>query len=155
MFRELGNVKRHLTRTIGDVDGIDVLRNERGDDIALRVSHGPGQPLLTFAGCVWRDAFGGMRLAGSETTTAHPKQCAVVASRMPQNAERIRIAVGNLPTKNQASPHSPWVDTGRSASFRTGSFVADRGSWTELTRPSGRLVVDEPRNRPEELLCRP
>jgi hypothetical protein len=50
MFGELGNVGRHLTRSIGDLDGIDVLRNERGQDIALRISHGAGQTLLTFAG---------------------------------------------------------------------------------------------------------
>jgi len=50
MFGELGNVGRHLARSIGDVDGIDTLRNEKGRDIALRISHGAGQTLLTFAG---------------------------------------------------------------------------------------------------------
>ena len=50
MFGELGEVGRHLTRSIGDVDRIDTLTNERGQDIALRIAHGAGQTLLTFAG---------------------------------------------------------------------------------------------------------
>jgi len=50
MFGELGDVGRHLTRSIGDVDEIDTLTNERGQDIALRIAHGAGQTLLTFAG---------------------------------------------------------------------------------------------------------
>jgi nucleotide-binding universal stress UspA family protein len=49
MFGELGEVGRHLTRSIGDVDEIDTLTNEAGRDIALRLSHGAGQTLLTFA----------------------------------------------------------------------------------------------------------
>ena len=49
MFGELGDVGRHLTRSIGDVDEIDTLTNERGQDIALRIAHGAGQTLLTFA----------------------------------------------------------------------------------------------------------
>jgi nucleotide-binding universal stress UspA family protein len=49
MFGELGNVGRHLTRSIGDVDEIDTLTNVRGQDIALRIAHGAGQTLLTFA----------------------------------------------------------------------------------------------------------
>ena len=48
MLGELGDVSRHLTRSIVGVDGIDVLRNERGQDVALRISHGRGQTLLTF-----------------------------------------------------------------------------------------------------------
>ncbi|HET7372829.1 MAG TPA: universal stress protein [Gemmatimonadaceae bacterium] len=48
MFGELGDVQRHLTRSIGSVSGIDVLTNERGRDIALRIAHGAGQTLLTF-----------------------------------------------------------------------------------------------------------
>jgi nucleotide-binding universal stress UspA family protein len=48
MFGELGDVGRHLTRSIGDVSAIDTLKNERGQDIALRVAHGAGQTLLTF-----------------------------------------------------------------------------------------------------------
>jgi nucleotide-binding universal stress UspA family protein len=49
MFGELGDVGRHLTRSIGGVGGIDVLKNDRGRDLALRVVHGAGQTLLTFA----------------------------------------------------------------------------------------------------------
>jgi nucleotide-binding universal stress UspA family protein len=49
MFGEPGRVNRHLTRGIGDVTGIDVLRNETGRDLAIRISHGAGQTLLTFA----------------------------------------------------------------------------------------------------------
>jgi nucleotide-binding universal stress UspA family protein len=48
MFGELGDVGRHLTRSIGHVSAIDTLKNERGQDIALRVAHGSGQTLLTF-----------------------------------------------------------------------------------------------------------
>lgn len=50
MFGELGDVGRHLTRSIGDVDEINTLTNDRGRDVALRISHGAGQTLLTFAG---------------------------------------------------------------------------------------------------------
>jgi nucleotide-binding universal stress UspA family protein len=50
MFGELGDAGRHLTRSISDVDEIDTLTNERGQDIALRIAHGAGQTLLTFAG---------------------------------------------------------------------------------------------------------
>lgn len=49
MFGELGRANRHLTRGIGDVTGIDVLRDETGRDLAIRISHGAGQTLLTFA----------------------------------------------------------------------------------------------------------
>ena len=49
MVGELGDVQRHLTRSIGSVSSIDVLTNERGRDIALRIAHGAGQTLLTFA----------------------------------------------------------------------------------------------------------
>jgi len=49
MFGELGDVGRHLTRSIGDVDEINTLTNDRGRDVALRISHGAGQTLLTFA----------------------------------------------------------------------------------------------------------
>jgi nucleotide-binding universal stress UspA family protein len=49
MVGELGDVQRHLTRSIGSVSSIDVLTNERGRDIALRIAHGVGQTLLTFA----------------------------------------------------------------------------------------------------------
>jgi len=49
MFGELGDVGHHLTRSIGNVAEIDTLTNERGQDIALRIVHGTGQTLLTFA----------------------------------------------------------------------------------------------------------
>ena len=49
MLGELGDVQRHLTRGIGSVSGIDVLTNERGRDLALRIAHGAGQTLLTFS----------------------------------------------------------------------------------------------------------
>jgi len=48
MVGELGSVDRHLTRSIGDVRSIDVLTDDRGRDIALRIAHGAGQTLLTF-----------------------------------------------------------------------------------------------------------
>jgi hypothetical protein len=49
MFGSAGNVTNHLTRNIGEVKTIDLLRDERGRDIALRIAHGNGQTLLTFA----------------------------------------------------------------------------------------------------------
>ncbi|HEY9228386.1 MAG TPA: universal stress protein, partial [Gemmatimonadaceae bacterium] len=49
MFGELGDVGHHLTRSIGGVSSIDVLTDDRGRDIALRIAHGSGQTLLTFA----------------------------------------------------------------------------------------------------------
>jgi hypothetical protein len=39
---------RHLTRSIGGVDTIDVMTDKQGRDIALRIAHGAGQTLLTF-----------------------------------------------------------------------------------------------------------
>jgi nucleotide-binding universal stress UspA family protein len=48
MFGELGDVGHHLTRSIGGVSGIDVLTDDRGRDLALRIAHGSGQTLLTF-----------------------------------------------------------------------------------------------------------
>jgi nucleotide-binding universal stress UspA family protein len=49
MVGELRDVQRHLTRSIGSVSGIDVLTNERGRDLALRIAHGAGQTVLTFS----------------------------------------------------------------------------------------------------------
>lgn len=49
MFGEPGTGKHHLTRGIANVTGIDVLRDDRGRDLAIRVAHGGGQTLLTFA----------------------------------------------------------------------------------------------------------
>lgn len=48
MFGELGDLDRHLSRSIGNVGQIDVLSDEAGRDIALRIAHGAGQTLLTF-----------------------------------------------------------------------------------------------------------
>jgi nucleotide-binding universal stress UspA family protein len=48
MFGELGEADRHLSRSIGHVDRIDVLEDEQGRDLALRIAHGVGQTLLTF-----------------------------------------------------------------------------------------------------------
>ena len=44
---EIGGIGRQLTRSMGDVDSIEVLRNENAGEIALRMSHGAGQTLLT------------------------------------------------------------------------------------------------------------
>lgn len=49
MFGAVGDVGHHLTRSIGNIGEIDTLTNEGGQDIALRVVHGKGQTLLTFA----------------------------------------------------------------------------------------------------------
>lgn len=49
MFGAPGNSTCHLTRNIGAVTSIDVLRDERGKDLAIRIAHGNGQTLLTFA----------------------------------------------------------------------------------------------------------
>jgi hypothetical protein len=49
MFGELGNTARHLTRGIGGVTSIDLLKNDRGRDLAIRIAHGGGQTLLTFS----------------------------------------------------------------------------------------------------------
>lgn len=47
MLGELGAGEPHLTRSIGDVDAIDILTNEAGQDVALRLRHGMGQTILT------------------------------------------------------------------------------------------------------------
>jgi len=49
MFGSLGRGKPHLTRAISGVSSIDVLRDARGRDVAVRIAHGMGQTLLTFA----------------------------------------------------------------------------------------------------------
>jgi len=49
MLGELGDVGHHLTRSIGSVSSIDVLSNERGRNLALRIAHVAGQTLLTFS----------------------------------------------------------------------------------------------------------
>jgi nucleotide-binding universal stress UspA family protein len=40
---------RHLVRSIGNVSAVDVLTDDGGRDVALRVQHGTSQTLLTFA----------------------------------------------------------------------------------------------------------
>jgi nucleotide-binding universal stress UspA family protein len=49
MFGELGWGGPHLTRGISGVSGVDILQDERGRDLAIRIAHGAGQTLLTFA----------------------------------------------------------------------------------------------------------
>jgi len=49
VFGEIGGIGRHVSRRMGDVDSIEVLRDENGEEIALRMSHGAGQTLLTLA----------------------------------------------------------------------------------------------------------
>jgi hypothetical protein len=48
MFGEERGGCRHLTRGIAGVTGIDVLRDDHGRDLAIRIAHGTGQTLLTF-----------------------------------------------------------------------------------------------------------
>ena len=38
---------RHLTRGIGGVTGVDIVRDQAGRDRLLRVKHGDGQTILT------------------------------------------------------------------------------------------------------------
>jgi len=49
LFGEIGGVGRQLMRSIGDVDCIEEMHNESGQEIALRMAHGAGQTLLTLA----------------------------------------------------------------------------------------------------------
>ena len=49
VFGEVGGIGRQLTRSMGDVDSIEVLRNEKAQEIALRMSHGAGQTVLTLS----------------------------------------------------------------------------------------------------------
>jgi len=49
MFGELHWGAPHLTRGIAGATAVDILHDERGRDLALRVAHGAGQTLLTFA----------------------------------------------------------------------------------------------------------
>jgi nucleotide-binding universal stress UspA family protein len=48
VFGSPGNDSVHLIRSIGAVTSIDVLRDERRRDLAIRIAHGSGQTLLTF-----------------------------------------------------------------------------------------------------------
>ena len=49
MVGDFEGVFRHLTRSIGDVTSIDVLRDEHGRDCILRIAHGGAQTILTLA----------------------------------------------------------------------------------------------------------
>jgi len=49
MLGDLGDRSRHLTRGIGGVTEIDILRRDDGRDAAIRIGHGQGQTLLTFS----------------------------------------------------------------------------------------------------------
>ena len=48
MFGHVGQGKCHLTRNIGGISSIDILRDDHGRDLAMRIAHGAGQTLLTF-----------------------------------------------------------------------------------------------------------
>jgi nucleotide-binding universal stress UspA family protein len=48
MLGRLGAGAPHLTRSISDVDSVDVLTDLTGYDTGLRIKHGRGQTLLTF-----------------------------------------------------------------------------------------------------------
>jgi nucleotide-binding universal stress UspA family protein len=47
MLGELGSGEPHLSRSVGDVDALDVLTDDAGHDVALRLHHGSGQTILT------------------------------------------------------------------------------------------------------------
>ena len=49
MLGDSGTSGRHLTRSIGGITALDVLTDGQGRDVALRIEHGIGQTLLTFA----------------------------------------------------------------------------------------------------------
>ena len=49
MLGEFEGTTRHLTRGIGGVEGIDILRDENGRDWVMRIAHGRGQTILSFS----------------------------------------------------------------------------------------------------------
>jgi len=49
MLGEMENSTRHLTRGIGDVRHVDLLKDAAGRDWVLRIAHGSGQTILTLA----------------------------------------------------------------------------------------------------------
>lgn len=49
MLGEMENSTRHLTRGIGDVRQLDLLKDAAGRDWVLRIAHGSGQTILTLA----------------------------------------------------------------------------------------------------------
>lgn len=48
MLGELGDRKRHLSRSIGDVTSMDVIGDGQGRDLGLRIAHGVGETLVSF-----------------------------------------------------------------------------------------------------------
>ncbi|HMN08562.1 MAG TPA: universal stress protein [Gemmatimonadaceae bacterium] len=49
MLGDMENTTRHLTRGIGDVRQLDLLKDAAGRDRVLRIAHGSGQTILTLA----------------------------------------------------------------------------------------------------------
>jgi len=49
MFGDLEQTSRHLTRGIGNVRHVDLLKDAAGRDWVLRIAHGSGQTILTLA----------------------------------------------------------------------------------------------------------
>ncbi|MCC7323976.1 MAG: universal stress protein [Gemmatimonadaceae bacterium] len=49
MLGDMENSTRHLTRGIGDVRHLDLLKDASGRDWVLRIAHGSGQTILTLA----------------------------------------------------------------------------------------------------------
>lgn len=49
MLGDMENTSRHLTRGIGDVRHLDLLKDAAGRDWVLRIAHGSGQTILTLA----------------------------------------------------------------------------------------------------------
>lgn len=49
MLGALGDYHRHLTRNIGDVTSMDLITDDHGRDLELRISHGAGETILGFA----------------------------------------------------------------------------------------------------------
>jgi hypothetical protein len=49
MLGDFDGTGRHLTRGIGGVTAIDILRDEKGRDWILRILHGAGQTILALA----------------------------------------------------------------------------------------------------------
>lgn len=49
MLGDMENSTRHLTRGIGDVKHLDLLKDAAGRDWVLRIAHGSGQTILTLA----------------------------------------------------------------------------------------------------------
>jgi nucleotide-binding universal stress UspA family protein len=48
MLGAMGDMRRHLSRNIGDVTSIDVITDGQGRDLGLRISHGTGETMVSF-----------------------------------------------------------------------------------------------------------